>query len=81
MHRENLKIEQLTTIIDFLTQVCYVDITEKPPFLKLDSCDDEVGFGQSQMQYLLYEQSKMHTKDINIVQCIGKTLISIVESA
>jgi len=47
--RDNSKVEQLLTIVDFLTQICYVDINESPPFIKLEGCEDEIGFGQSQM--------------------------------
>lgn len=61
--------------------MCYVDISEQPPIIKLDSCEEDVRFGQSQMQHLFHEQSKSHSKDINLVRCIGNALISIVDSA
>lgn len=81
IHRDNSKVEQLNTIVDFLTQVCFVDMNEQPPMIKLDLCEEEVGFGQSQIQHLFHEQSKSHAKDINLVRCIGNALISIVDSA
>ena len=45
LQKDNSKVEQLLTIVDLLTQVCYVDINESPPLIKLEGCEDEIGFG------------------------------------
>lgn len=55
MHRDNLKVEQLSMLLDFLTQICYVDVTTKQPFIKQDAFEGEILFGQSQFQYLLHQ--------------------------
>jgi len=53
----------------------------KPPYLKQEHFEEEVAFGQSQMQYLLHDQTKSHTRDINMVRFIGQALITIVDCA
>ena len=75
MHRDNLRVEQLSMLLDFLMQICYVDVTSKQPFIKQDAFEGEILFGQSQFQYLLHQQTKSHIKDINVVKFIGQALI------
>lgn len=45
LSRDNLKVQQLDLLLDFLRQICFVDVNSNPPFIKLDICEDEVKFG------------------------------------